>query len=253
MRDLYRPRRSRILPLTTVTLVSSLAKMRKPPQQPVIRPPGPGGLDCDVPCLQCGYNLRGLIEPHCPECGFQFDWATLPQLIELARLRRRRNTSLINGLILLVIILGVLILLATDVGLLVFGFIFALAVGAVQTLVELGPASLFVGAPTWKRFFAWWEGVLIGFGVCAATILMSGYGTCLFDRRWVPGEKMRFLPLLVLLAAESYVVQCIIVRWRMALFGERVPVRRLLLGCLLAKCITAAILIGQPLRIIGHF
>jgi len=226
--------------------------MKEPTQQSAIAP-GPEGVSQDVPCPQCEYNLRGLTIPRCPECGFRFDWTTLPQLIDLDRLKRCRSVAWIDKLIVLVFVLGLGSLLFTEIGGLVVGFIFALVLGAAQAFVELGPASLFLGAPTGRQFIAWWEGVLIGFGVCAATILMSGYGTCLFDRRWSPGEKMRFLPLLLLLAAESYVVQCIIVRWRMALFGERVPVRRLLLGCLLAKCITAAILIGQPFRIIGHF
>src|SRR5439155_25446129 len=29
----------------------------------------------DVPCPLCDYNLRGLADPRCPECGSRFDWA----------------------------------------------------------------------------------------------------------------------------------------------------------------------------------
>lgn len=29
-------------------------------------------------CLECGYNLRGLPEPRCPECGTEIDPSTLP-------------------------------------------------------------------------------------------------------------------------------------------------------------------------------
>ena len=29
--------------------------------------------DFDIPCPQCEYNLRGLVEPRCPECGHAFD------------------------------------------------------------------------------------------------------------------------------------------------------------------------------------
>jgi rubredoxin len=29
----------------------------------------------DVLCPLCEYNLRGLSDPRCPECGYQFDWA----------------------------------------------------------------------------------------------------------------------------------------------------------------------------------
>jgi hypothetical protein len=31
----------------------------------------------EITCPLCGYNLRGLTEPRCPECGHQFDWPTL--------------------------------------------------------------------------------------------------------------------------------------------------------------------------------
>lgn len=36
----------------------------------------------DILCPLCGYNLRGLIEPRCPECGFRFEW---PDLIDITR------------------------------------------------------------------------------------------------------------------------------------------------------------------------
>ncbi len=31
----------------------------------------------DVHCPMCEYNLRGLSEPRCPECGYRFDWREL--------------------------------------------------------------------------------------------------------------------------------------------------------------------------------
>jgi hypothetical protein len=31
----------------------------------------------DLACPLCGYNLRGLREPRCPECGYRFAWADL--------------------------------------------------------------------------------------------------------------------------------------------------------------------------------
>jgi hypothetical protein len=31
----------------------------------------------DIACPMCDYNLRGLTEPRCPECGYRFDWAEL--------------------------------------------------------------------------------------------------------------------------------------------------------------------------------
>ncbi len=34
-----------------------------------------GSIDRPVPCPLCGYELRGLPEPRCPECGGRFEWA----------------------------------------------------------------------------------------------------------------------------------------------------------------------------------
>jgi hypothetical protein len=31
----------------------------------------------EIVCPLCEYNLRGLMEPRCPECGYRFDWAEL--------------------------------------------------------------------------------------------------------------------------------------------------------------------------------
>jgi len=30
-----------------------------------------------IVCPVCGYNLRGLVEPRCPECGYRFQWSAL--------------------------------------------------------------------------------------------------------------------------------------------------------------------------------
>jgi hypothetical protein len=42
---------------------------------PPSSPPAPQSED--VHCPMCEYNLRGLSEPRCPECGFRFEWAEL--------------------------------------------------------------------------------------------------------------------------------------------------------------------------------
>jgi hypothetical protein len=31
----------------------------------------------EITCPLCDYNLRGLVEPRCPECGYQFNWHEL--------------------------------------------------------------------------------------------------------------------------------------------------------------------------------
>jgi hypothetical protein len=52
-------------------------------QSPVPRRPGHDPrlirllLERDIPCPGCGYNLRGLESPTCPECGFGFDRESL--------------------------------------------------------------------------------------------------------------------------------------------------------------------------------
>jgi hypothetical protein len=40
-------------------------------------PPDWSTLAAELACPLCGYNLRGLAEPRCPECGFAFTWAEL--------------------------------------------------------------------------------------------------------------------------------------------------------------------------------
>lgn len=44
---------------------------------PASTQPGPdwSQVEYDVNCPLCDYNLRGLVEPRCPECGFRFVWS----------------------------------------------------------------------------------------------------------------------------------------------------------------------------------
>jgi len=39
-------------------------------------------IDEEIHCPLCEYNLRGLIEPRCPECGYRFTW---PELLDPTR------------------------------------------------------------------------------------------------------------------------------------------------------------------------
>jgi hypothetical protein len=43
----------------------------------IAAPPVWGAIAETVVCPLCGYNLRGLAEPRCPECGYRFDWPAL--------------------------------------------------------------------------------------------------------------------------------------------------------------------------------
>lgn len=41
---------------------------------PSLAPPDWSTIDREIHCPLCDYNLRGLVEPRCPECGHQFVW-----------------------------------------------------------------------------------------------------------------------------------------------------------------------------------
>ena len=45
-------------------------------------------IDFELPCSRCGYDLRMLTLPRCPECGLQFAWR------DIIEARRRRNEFL---------------------------------------------------------------------------------------------------------------------------------------------------------------
>jgi hypothetical protein len=49
-------------------------------------PPDWGSIPEQVSCPLCEYDLRGLEEPRCPECGYRFDW---PDLLDPTRRRHR--------------------------------------------------------------------------------------------------------------------------------------------------------------------
>jgi len=45
-------------------------------------PPDWDAIESDFFCPLCDYNLRGLADPRCPECGFRFDW---PDVLDPSR------------------------------------------------------------------------------------------------------------------------------------------------------------------------
>lgn len=49
---------------------------RPRPHEPSVEPPLTAGLNC----YRCGYDLTGLPQPRCPECGVEFEWND-PRLI----------------------------------------------------------------------------------------------------------------------------------------------------------------------------
>jgi hypothetical protein len=54
-------------------------------QEGVSRPAGGPIFEIDIPCPHCEYNLRGLIEARCPECGETFDPKELLETRPLVR------------------------------------------------------------------------------------------------------------------------------------------------------------------------
>jgi hypothetical protein len=71
--------------------------MRVTQSDPSDVPPDWSGSAVELTCPLCGYDLRGLATPRCPECGFAFTWAELldakrdrhPWLFEHARRGRQ--------------------------------------------------------------------------------------------------------------------------------------------------------------------
>src|SRR5690348_5522772 len=49
---------------------------------PLYDPPDWNSIHETIRCPLCGYELRGLREPMCPECGYRFNW---PDLLDPAR------------------------------------------------------------------------------------------------------------------------------------------------------------------------
>lgn len=48
-----------------------------PSMPPAVAAPDWQFVTDEVECVRCGYNLRGLTQPRCPECGLEFEWADL--------------------------------------------------------------------------------------------------------------------------------------------------------------------------------
>ncbi|MBN1346758.1 MAG: hypothetical protein JXQ73_28970 [Phycisphaerae bacterium] len=199
--------------------------------------PSSGGLDEDVPCPQCGYNLRGLTHPQCPECGYQFEWLDVPDM-------RTKPTeySTRNIILLMITFVGAFVLMIA--GGEVLAILLALAatalvmipLAALQSVFECLAAWPSVGVLTWRRFKTWVKGVLIGYGACSMTFWVLGQilaGTT--QNPWEWRAAAASWAVLALTAVESFVIQVWVLN-RSARYGlEPIPPRRLLAGCLLAK------------------
>ncbi len=224
-------------------------RMENPPNQPDTSPVA-SRIDFDVPCPKCEYNLRGLTVPRCPECGEEFDWE------EITR-PPRKDANTREGVLWTAIAVVTFMMLAPALTagelyleLILLPFIicapFAIVglLAAVQAGVEIGFASLAIGAPTWRRFRAWWEGVLIGYGACS--LLAWPWGGCLnaptkvaYAIQFSGHSVWRMWPLFLSTGLAFLVVQWWVVRRRTRQWNDPIPDRRLWLGCLLAKLVAA--------------
>lgn len=208
--------------------------------------PDEGGLNEDVPCPQCGYNLRGLTIPRCPECGFVFTWADVPQWRQ-DEARRRERRSVRAGLIgVAAVSLGSLIVCASGVPefaillVPVTAVIIVFAIAGAQAGVEILIASVLMEAPlNWPRFRAWWEGVIVGYGLIVLSLLLSGYCVVVFDFEGIHLIPPRLWALSALTTAEACLVQWWVVRRRARQWSQPVSSPRLLLACATAKAILA--------------
>ncbi len=213
--------------------------MDSPPSidPPLALPPGPEGLAEDLPCPKCQYNLRGLTLPRCPECGFAFDWQNLPQM----RAGTEESSWTPGDRIALGFAIAVLLAIAAATPLIGIAVLVVvlLAIAAFQACFEMVFARLILGALSRRLFRAWWEGVLVGYGLCAITCCLVGRSDVYMDL--VASSRTGFpLPLLLLITAiESTGVQYWIVRRRSRQWGEPIPARRLAWACLAAKTAAA--------------
>jgi hypothetical protein len=195
--------------------------------------PGPEGLAEDLPCPKCGYNLRGLTIPRCPECGFAFGWQDLPEL----RQKAAREPRGLMEWICLIMVVAILLVAAAFTPLLAIAV--PLAISGVQACIEVTVAWPILRPVGWRRLRAWWEGVLIGYGLCAVTCRWSGRTVAIWTGlTFYPGSFSTPL-LLFITAVESFLVQWWVVSQRARQWNDPVPTGRLVLACLAAKAFMA--------------
>lgn len=122
------------------------------------------GLDEDIPCPGCGYNLRGLTVPRCPECGNEFDWADIPEmrpsppLVSPETVRRRVvGVSVAAACIAAIAIAmpsGIEVMLSLGLLLCITSAVAGI-LACLQATLEYAVASVLIGRPTWRRFVTW--------------------------------------------------------------------------------------------------
>jgi hypothetical protein len=137
--------------------------------------------------------------------------------------------SAVLGLIIMFTPLVVLVLLVGG----------AFAVSAFQAGIEIAFAWPILRTLSWKRFRAWWEGVLIGYGLCGLTCLLFGRPLIVLGFVGLQRGPTSTALLLIITAVESLLAQWWVVRWRARQWNDPVPAGRLAAACLAAKALVA--------------
>jgi len=224
------------------------------PDFKVLEPPGPEGLQHDLPCPRCRYNLRGLTLPRCPECGFEFRWEDIPRLLDEIRRRRERRNSVIAGCVLAMPLIGVLAFVPAILLFFVALSVWVLAPFAVsgcQAAVEMCLVWPIIGQVGWRRLRAWWEGVLIGYGVSVVSMLLAGRYWSLGDFGWDAAERWGLLHFYVGTTIEVAIVQFWVVRRRWRQWGVPVASRKLWVACAVSKLVTGTLWFLMPFRLMA--
>lgn len=199
-------------------------------------PPSAAGLDEDLHCPECRYNLRGLTVPRCPECGYTFTWDDLPGMRE----QNQNRITIGNIAPVLLIVLPFAFMLLVGIppaGLLVLVIALFFAAGAVQAGIEMLAGLWVLGTPSFRRFRAWWEGILIGYGLCAITCILLTEWSVPYGNAFVLQDPPAWVygVLLCITAVESLLVQWWVVRRRLRSWNDPISNRRLLAACTLGK------------------
>ena len=102
--------------------------------------PIPPGMD--LHCTQCGYNLTGLTDRRCPECGNRFDIAATQRANRESRYERELTHSseayAVAGIVLIVLVLIYLAFARTPLALL--GLLLPLLGELVAQQLEISPS-----------------------------------------------------------------------------------------------------------------
>ncbi|MBN1346756.1 MAG: hypothetical protein JXQ73_28960 [Phycisphaerae bacterium] len=202
------------------------------------------GLREDIPCPRCGYDLRGLLNPRCPECAFTFDWSDIPSM------RPKPKESYVDTIVALsvgfLILLLVLSALGRDAFLVVPYLVFVVVVMAITAAlpgtVECMIGSLFVGPVTGRRIRAWSEGVFIWHGALAVSLLCFGsVGSGRDVLFGLPLATANPWTALFFFLGGASIIQVWVIRRRGNQWGDVVPMRRLIPAVLTAKAVTTVL------------